>query len=138
MRMRQVSTRWTAVTVTGAALLASLAGCADQENPPAPVSSAAVIGHWTSTCGATLDIARDGGFTFAGFPSGEGAHDERRLDGSGKWYLYRGGKDAPPPSLDLKYDKTLFSLYFTRSSDGALTAMRFEEEDRTCSFTRKG
>jgi hypothetical protein len=98
----------------------------------------AVIGHWRGTCGATLDIARDGRFTFADFPSDEGGYDERRLDGSGKWYLYHGGKGAPPPSLDLKYDKTLFSLYFTRSSDGALTAMRFEEEDRTCTFTRKG
>lgn len=121
-----------------AALLASLTGCVDQEKPAAPVSSADVIGSWSGTCGAILEVTKGGRFSFTDFPSGEGPHDERRLDGSGTWYLYRGGKDALPPSLNLEYNRTLFPLLFTRSSDGALTAMRFEEEDRTCSFTRKG
>ncbi|WP_328535474.1 hypothetical protein [Streptomyces sp. NBC_00344] len=81
----------------------------------------------------------DGHFAFAEFPSAEGGHDERPLTGNGKgpWYLYRGGKDAPPPSLDLKYNAELFSLYFTRSSDGTVTAMGFDEEDRTCSFKER-
>lgn len=136
--MRQVSIRWTVAAVACATLLGSVTGCAGQEKRLAPVSSSAVIGHWRGDCGATLDVARNGHFTFAEFPSGEGPHDERRLSGSGQWYLYRGGKGAPPPSLDLKHHRTLFSLLFTRSPDGALTGMRLEEEDRTCWFTRKG
>ncbi len=133
-----MSMRWIVAAVACTTLLGSVTGCAGQEKRLAPVSSSAVIGHWKGDCGATLDVARNGHFAFAEFPSGEGPHDELRLSGSGQWYLYRGGKGAPPPSLDLKYDRTLFSLLFTRSSDGALTGMRFEEEDRTCSFTRKG
>ncbi|GGL95336.1 hypothetical protein GCM10010129_44020 [Streptomyces fumigatiscleroticus] len=135
--MRRMSAGWTVMTVACTALLVSVTGCTDQENSSASVSSAAVIGNWSGDCGATLDIAKGGHFTFADFPSGEGAHDERRLSGDGRWYLYRGGKGAPPPSLDLKYDNTLLSLYFTHSSDGSLAGMSFEEEDRTCSFTRE-
>ncbi|MEU1785516.1 hypothetical protein ABZ553_06440 [Streptomyces sparsogenes] len=136
--MRQVFMRWAVAAVTCAALLGSVTGCAGQEKHLPPVSSSAVIGHWKGDCGATLDVARNGHFRFAEFPSGRGPHDERRLSGRGQWYLYRGGKAAPSPSLDLKYDRTLFSLLFTRSSDGALTRMRYEEEDRTCWFMRKG
>ncbi|MFD6275575.1 hypothetical protein ACFWFI_08385 [Streptomyces sp. NPDC060209] len=134
--MRQVSTRRLRPLLAMAALFALVTACTDQQEDLAPVSSSAVVGHWAGDCGATLDVAKDGHFTFAGFPSGEGAHDERRLTGEGRWYLYQGGKDAPPPSLDLKYEKELLSLSFTRSSKGAVTAMRFEEEDRTCTFRR--
>ena len=131
--MRQAPRRWTVLVL----LAASATGCADGKKSLPPVSSAAVIGHWSGDCGATLDIAKEGRFTFAGFPSGEGAHDKRRLTGDGRWYLYRGGKGALPPSLDLKYDRSLYSLYFTRSSDGTVRALRFDEEDQTCSFTRR-
>jgi hypothetical protein len=135
--MRQVSARWTVPLLTVAALTVPVTGCEDQQETPTSVPSSALIGHWGGDCGATLDLTKGGRFSFVDFPSGEGAHDERRLTGNGRWYLYYGGKDAPPPSLDLKYDKTLFSLYFTRSSDGAITKMRFDEEDRTCSFTQR-
>ncbi|MCM2414525.1 hypothetical protein [Streptomyces sp. RKAG290] len=135
--MRQVPTRWTVPLLTTAALLAAATACTDQQKTPAPVPSSAVIGHWAGDCGATLDIIDGGHFAFAGFPSGEGAHDERRLTGNGRWYLYRGGKDALPPSLDLKHDKVLLSLFYTRSSDGAVTAMHFDEEDRTCTFRQR-
>ena len=135
--MRQAPRRWTVLVLMAAALAASATGCADGKKSSPPVSSAVVIGHWSGDCGATLDIAKGSRFTFAGFPSGEGAHDKRRLTGDGRWYLYRGGKGALPPSLDLKHDRTLYSLYFTRSSDGTVRALRFDEEDQTCSFTRR-
>jgi hypothetical protein len=38
-------------------MAASATGCADGKKSLPPVSSAAVIGHWSGDCGATLDIA---------------------------------------------------------------------------------
>lgn len=134
--MTQVPRNWTVPVLMAAALVLSGTGCTSPQEPLPPVPSAALIGHWRGDCGATLDLARNGRFTFAGFPSGEGSHDERHLAGGGRWYLYRGGRNAPPPSLDLKYDRALFSLYFTRSSDGTVRGMHVDEEDRTCSFRR--
>ncbi|MGW2473444.1 hypothetical protein [Streptomyces sp. NPDC001665] len=133
--MRQVPTGWTGLIVTVAAVVATATGCGDQPDTGAPASSDALLGHWRSDCGATLDVAEGGRFTFADFPSGQGPHDKRRLNGSGEWYLYRGGKGALPASLDLTFKGKTLSLYFVNDSRGEVEKMHLDEEDTTCYFT---
>lgn len=133
--MRQVSAGRTGLIVAVAALAAAVTGCADQQEAAAPASSAALIGHWKGDCGATLDVRKGGRFSFTDFPSGQGPHDRRRLNGSGEWYLYRGGKGALPASLDLTYEKNTLSLYFSGTAHGKVEKMHLDEEDTTCYFT---
>ncbi|MFJ9855803.1 hypothetical protein [Streptomyces sp. NPDC101150] len=138
---RPLTRRVTTMLITGAAAALCLAtGCAWPRPAPKPVTPNMILGHWTAgDCATDLDVTKDGTFRFRNFfsdASGEGL-ERPRLTGKGHWYMEAGMGE---PSLDLEFQKQIYSLEYQGTEDGKL-ALRYlvdVEDEIDCVFHKQG
>ena len=98
----------------GLALLA-LAGCSvGYAAYGASVSKGDVVGHWTSDCGGSLDIASGGAISASAFPTAwdQSGKPTKTFSGAGNWALYNAPPGGGASGLEVNFDHVINTLNY--------------------------
>nr|WSW66327.1 hypothetical protein OG461_09100 [Streptomyces sp. NBC_00995] len=105
------------VLCAAALFLGTACSLVAQEEMP-PVAEGDMTGHWTGTCGATIDFAAGGTYESRDFPvEGEAGGKPPRTTGKGEWTLLD-RVEGVAPKVILEGEKDFQSLTLVKHGAG--------------------
>ena len=144
--MRRVTGRRFVLGASAAGMaLLSLAGCAFGYTAyGTSVTKGDVIGHWTSNCGASLDIAEGGTASVRAVPIAwnQSGDTTKIFSGTSIWGLYNAQPNEGPSGLEVYIDNVLDTLYFAsvKGKLGFAYDMSYDDatgqDDEYCIFSK--
>lgn len=129
----------------GVALLV-LAGCSSYGYAAygGTVTKADVIGHWTSNCGASIDVSPGGTASASAFPTAwdQSGKPTKTFNGAGVWGLYNAPSGGGDSGIQVNFGNVVNTLYYA-SVKGKLGFAYDEpyndatgQDDEYCIFSR--